>query len=106
MAKKGFPETQHRGKEIINRVCHILLKYLAIKKIILFGSRGKGTAHLGSDFDFAVDTTKPGSPVEMKIMEEIEEVAGLHQVDIIYLRDVEKDFKKIVLKTGRVIYER
>lgn len=38
--------------------------------------------------------------------DEIENAAGLHGVDVVYLQEVDNDFKNIILKTGRVIYER
>jgi len=44
--------------------------------------------------------------LERKIKEEIEEIAGLYKVDLVFLNAVDKSFKDIILKTGRVVYGR
>jgi len=95
-----------RQDQITQKIIQILCQYLAPKQIILFGSRGKGNAHTGSDFDFAVDSKRPSIEKETKISEAIEHISGLHDVDLIYLSEVNKDFREIILKTGKVIYER
>ena len=96
----------HREKEILEGVTAILKNHLAPPKIILFGSRGKGRCHQGSDFDFAVDQKRPSTREERMIFEEIEQVAGLYDVDIVYLREVDSVFKELILKSGKVLYER
>ncbi|MEW6203576.1 MAG: nucleotidyltransferase domain-containing protein [bacterium] len=102
------PGTQRaqREKEIQDKVIEIIKKKIAPCKIILFGSRAKGKHNKGSDFDFAVDSESPGIRAERKIMEEIDEIAGLYKVDIVYLGTVDETFKNLVLKTGKVVYER
>ena len=84
----------------------VLKKSLKPSKIIIFGSRAKGDNKKHSDFDFAVDCSRPSIQVEREIDEQIEKFSGLYGVDIVYLGSVDKDFRKIVLKTGRLIYEK
>jgi len=102
------PRTQRaqREKEIQDSAVEIIEKHLNPDRIILFGSRAKGKYNKGSDFDFAVDNESPGIRTERKIMEEIDEIAGLYKVDIVYLGTVDEAFKNLVLKTGKVVYER
>ncbi|MFH1797896.1 MAG: nucleotidyltransferase domain-containing protein [Candidatus Omnitrophota bacterium] len=95
-----------REDEIIRGVVDILKRILDPSKIFLFGSRVKGTGNKHADFDFAVDCSRPRVDVEREISEKIEEVSGLYKVDIVYLGSVDEGFKKIVLKTGRIMYER
>jgi len=95
-----------REQEIIEKSVGILKKYLNPQKIYLFGSRTKGKAREGSDFDFAIDSAKPNSKIQQAIEQEIENILGLYQVDIVYLSDIEDNFRQIILKTGKVIYER
>ncbi|MBI4430844.1 MAG: nucleotidyltransferase domain-containing protein [Candidatus Omnitrophica bacterium] len=95
-----------REKEILEAVVKILKDKLKPARIILFGSRAKGRAYTSSDFDFAVDAKRPGIRIETELDEQIEHVSGLYSVDIIYLRSVEKEFRDIVLKTGKVMYEK
>jgi len=94
-----------RHKKIIKSACSILVKSLGPSKIILFGSRAKGSHGRHSDFDFALDCKKPSISTQRRINDEIDKVSGLYKVDIIYLDSVNKEFKDIILKTGKVIYE-
>jgi len=98
--------TTNREKEIIDGVVKVLTGTLTVKKIILFGSRVKGNGGKHADFDFAVDSPKPDISAERRISEKIEAISGLYKVDIVFLNDVDAEFKKIILKTGKVIYER
>ncbi len=95
-----------REKEILEGVTQILIRYLTPQKIILFGSRGKGKSHKGSDFDFAVNENRPPTREERVIFEEIDQIAGLYDVDIVYLKQVDPVFKELIIKTGKVIYAR
>lgn len=95
-----------RENEILQTAAAILKKYLNPGKIVLFGSRGKGNFHKNSDFDLALDKDRPDIRIERKISEEMDEVAGLYKVDIVYLNDVDEEFREIILKTGKAIYER
>lgn len=95
-----------RENEILQMAVAVLKKYLIPDKIILFGSRGKGKFYKNSDFDLAVDRERPEIRIERKISDEIDEVAGLYDVDIVYLKAVDEAFRDIILKTGKTIYER
>lgn len=95
-----------REHEIQNGVVRILVERLSPKKIILFGSRGKGKFTGNPDFDFAVDIEKPNLRTERLIHDEIEKIAGLYKIDIIYLPSVDEDFRDLVRETGKVLYER
>lgn len=95
-----------REKEITEAAVRVLNQYLQPHRIILFGSRAKGKSQKGSDFDFAVDQSRPDIDIERRIRDGLEDALGLHDFDIVYLEDADEDFKNIVLKTGKVIYER
>lgn len=95
-----------RYNEIIHKIVEILKRFLEPSRIILFGSRAKGKNSRHSDFDFALTCSRPPISIERKIKEEIEKVSGLYKVDVVYLDSVEEDFRKIILNTGKVVYER
>lgn len=95
---------EKRQDEIIQAVTDISKKFLNPSKIILFGSRAKENNREHSDFDFALDCDRPSLSVERRINEEIEKISGLFKVDIIYLGSVDKEFKEIVIKTGKIVY--
>ena len=93
-----------REREITKKVVDILVKQLRPRKIILFGSRAKGTHKRGSDFDFAVDLKRPVMKKETEIRGAIEAVSGLYSVDVIHLKSVDPGFRTAVCSTGKVIY--
>ncbi|GAH32837.1 unnamed protein product [marine sediment metagenome] len=41
-----------------------------------------------------------------ELKEKLEEVSGLHKVDIIFLESVDKEFENIILRRGKILYER
>ncbi|GBD89202.1 nucleotidyltransferase domain protein [bacterium BMS3Abin03] len=47
---------------ILNRLIKVIVEALRPKKIILFGSRGKGSYNYNSDYDLAIDTEKNRIP--------------------------------------------
>ena len=95
----------NRQNEIMQRVIDILKGVLNPSRIIIFGSRAKENNRVHSDFDFALDCPKPSLSVERQISDAIEKISGLYKVDIIYLDSVDEEFKEIILKTGKVVYE-
>ena len=97
-------EVKERG--ILNNVVNIIRKALDPVEIILFGSRAKGDFYKNADFDFAVDKEKVNIRQHRKMIEKINKVTGLYKVDIVYLNRIDKAFKEIIQKTGKVIYEK
>ncbi|MBI5400105.1 nucleotidyltransferase domain-containing protein [Candidatus Saganbacteria bacterium] len=96
----------NRQEEIIKSAIDIFVKALNPAAIYLFGSRASATAGKHSDFDFALECEKPEANLRRKIAEEINHLAGLYKVDIVYLTDAEADFQIMVRKTGKLIYGR
>ena len=95
-----------RENEILKRIIEVLKKHLNPDRVILFGSRTKPEFSRNSDFDLAVDKERVDIRLQRKIKEDIEEVSGLYKVDIIFLNSVDQAFKEIVLKTGKMVYEK
>lgn len=95
-----------RETTVLKSVIEVLKKGLGPEKIILFGSRAKPDYRGNADFDLAVDVERGPIQKERKIKEEVEYVSGLYKVDIVYLRSVEEGFRNIILKTGKIVYER
>lgn len=67
-------------EEVIHAVTELCRKHSA-KKVILFGSRSKGTARERSDIDIAVSGAKDFD----LLVDEIEELPTLYSVDIVNL---------------------
>ena len=99
-------EMTARESQVLETTLTILKKELDPRRIILFGSRAEGRHAPGSDFDLAVDVARPDCGRAYEIREVVNESIGLYKADIVYLPNVDPDFRDLVLKTGRVVYER
>jgi predicted nucleotidyltransferase len=81
----------------------IIKKHLPSVKIYLFGSRARGDYKSTSDVDIALDA---GEKIDLYtlslIKEEIEESIIPFTVDVVDLYNVSEDFKKNILKDGKL----
>ena len=91
---------------LLNKIIYLINSVISPKRILLFGSRGKETEREGSDFDIAIDSDQIETTKLRNLKEKIEEIAGLYSVDIVFLNDVEDGFRKIILDTSKVLYEK
>jgi len=77
------------------------------ERVILFGSRAKGTFHTGSDIDIAVKGGKALSFREKrKLKEKLEHLAGLYTVDLLFYEEIGENLKEIIDRTGVVLWRR
>lgn len=93
----------NKVNKYISLIVEELKKYNP-KKIILFGSRARGNYKRTSDIDIAVDLELPFRE-KRKLKEKIENISGLYSVDLIFLPDVNEDFRNKIIKEGKVLYE-
>lgn len=94
-----------RELEILNEAVDLIVKECSPRRVSLFGSRAKGKAKAGSDFDFAVEGLPPRDSNRRKLKDMLESIAGLYSVNLVFLSEVDEKFKNIILESGRVIYE-
>jgi predicted nucleotidyltransferase len=92
-----------RENLILKRTLGILKKELRPRRIVLFGSRAKGTNRHGSDFDLALDCRKPGFSEVRRVQEKLEEESGLYHIDLVFLSSVSRTFRRLILNTGKVM---
>ena len=89
-------------EEILQEIIRIC-KNNSVTKVILFGSRAKGTALERSDIDIAVCSTKD---IE-KLREELEDIPTLYTIDV---GDMDECRNELLLEDikqyGRKIYEK
>ena len=90
----------------LDNIVNILVEELNPERLILFGSRGKGNSFPNSDYDIAIDTKRIEFRRKRILKDKLEVILGLYKLDLVFLNEVEKKFREIILKTGRVIYER
>lgn len=95
-----------REDEVLRTALKILKNRLDPGRIILFGSRAEGRQSPSSDFDLAVDVARPALGRSSQIRDEVNDAIGLYKADIVYLPDVDPEFRGLILSTGKVVYER
>lgn len=91
--------------EILDAIISIVLNYCHPEKLVLFGSRAKGTNSPGSDFDIAFYGQVPDIQTEWKIRNALNAIPTLKGIDIVWIEKVEKEFREIIESTGRIIYD-
>ncbi|OGQ23012.1 MAG: hypothetical protein A3I05_07270 [Deltaproteobacteria bacterium RIFCSPLOWO2_02_FULL_44_10] len=96
---------KEREDEILEKIIELLVRELEPTRIYLFGSRAKGKAHKGSDFDIAIDGVQPDDAFLRKMRGEIEGFSGLYTIDIVFLSELNKQFRELILETGKIIYD-
>lgn len=95
-----------REEMILKNAIKILREELRPRRIVLFGSRVKETQKKGSDFDLALDCRVPPLADACRIREKLGERSGLYHIDLVYLPAVSKDFRNLILSTGKIVYAR
>ena len=91
----------------IDRIINIITIDLDPEKIILFGSRAKNDFKNGSDIDLCIlGADNTDNRKIRKLKEKIDDISGLYSVDLIFYEKIDEEFKKIILETGKVIYEK
>ncbi|WP_457597758.1 nucleotidyltransferase family protein [Hydrogenimonas sp.] len=75
------------------------------RKVILFGSRAKGGETPRSDIDIAIDLTLDHRSAR-KIKEEVDELAGIYSVDLLFLDKIDNAMRHTIEKEGVVLYEK
>jgi len=98
---------KEKAEKILAKLIELLKEELDPEKIILFGSRVKGKSAPYSDIDLAIaGSTRPSLRSLRKLKEKIEAISWPFFVDLIFLEEVDEEFKKLVIKTGRIVYEK
>ena len=95
---------EEKWKIKLENIVNELKKYNP-KTIILFGSRARGDYKKNSDIDIAVDLDLSFRE-KRKIKEKIDIISGIYSVDLIFLNDVEDDFRDKILKEGEILYDK
>lgn len=92
--------------KVIDEIVRLLVEHFRPERIILFGSRAKTGEHGYSDFDIAIEGADMDIREERVIKEILDEKMAIYTVDLIKLDKVDEAFREIVLKTGKVLYDR
>lgn len=105
MPKGAFSSVNQKEQEVIDSIISILKEYIHPKRIILFGSRASGRSKRYADFDIAVEGVDMDIRKERLLKDALDERLGIYMVDLIDIDKVDKEFRKIIMDKGKVIYE-
>lgn len=95
-------ELMARPQQIADGVAALARSMLGAEiTVIWFGSWPKGTAGAHADIDIAVSGPTAFLPEQLaKLRSEIEDLATLHEIDLVDLHTVDERFKQEVLRDG------
>ncbi|NLL17397.1 MAG: nucleotidyltransferase domain-containing protein [Clostridia bacterium] len=90
---------------LIQAICELGQKYEA-RKIVLFGSRAKGSHRPNSDIDLAVYSI-PGVTKEGSLAGELDDLDTLLKIDVVFITEkTDRKLQDAVQKEGVVLYDR
>jgi len=84
---------------------HIFKRYPKIERVLIFGSRAKGTAKPYSDFDLAIMAPEMRDQEFNLLWNELDEVPLVFKFDILHWDTlVNQPLKEKILQEGRIFY--
>jgi len=90
-------------KKVYNSLINYFLNNSNIEKVIIFGSRAKGTENINSDIDLCVGYIGKSKGT---IVEEINDVIGIYSCDIVFLNSLNENIEKQIARDGIEIYSK
>lgn len=88
-------------KKVYKSLINYFLNNNNIEKVIIFGSRAKGTENINSDIDLCVSYIGKSKGT---IVEEINDVIGIYSCDIVFINSLNENIKKQIDRDGIEIY--
>ncbi|HBM99258.1 MAG TPA: nucleotidyltransferase [Ruminococcus sp.] len=88
-------------QKVVNPIAHTY----GVKRLYLFGSYAKGTAHEKSDIDLLVEKGKPMSLLQLSGMRQMVEEALNLSVDLVTTAGIEEEFREKIAGTEILLYE-
>jgi len=93
--------------ESIRNLVALAVTKLDPERVILFGSRARGTAGAMSDFDLAFDFDPSRSAAWSRFVVDFDDTPmTLWPVDLVNLRHVSEEMKRAIEVDGRIVYSR
>lgn len=94
--------------KVIENIKSIALKYPAVNKVLLFGSRARGDHNEKSDYDIAVVAPGLNASDKVYLTEQINQMNTLHKIDLVIIEDFNKNsaFYENIKKDGIVLMDK
>ncbi|MBZ0200636.1 MAG: nucleotidyltransferase domain-containing protein [Ignavibacteriaceae bacterium] len=95
------------SEETINKINTVFNEYSSVEKVIIYGSRVKGTNKNGSDIDLTLYGTNLSLHVQQKIEIELDDLMLPYKIDLsIYTKIKNYDLKEHIDRIGKIFYQK
>ena len=78
----------------------------SVRRVILFGSRARGTAQPRSDVDLAVEAPTASTRDWLRLADMAEEADTLLSIDLVRLDEAPLELRERIFAEGQALYER
>ncbi len=103
--KNSYGQTIHLRPKVLNGLLGLFAQFPSIQRVILFGSRARGTHRVGSDIDLAL-VGESVSAIRAKLNWQIDDLGFLETFDLVIMDETLEDrFRQRIEKEGVLIYE-
>lgn len=95
------------SETVITDICDVFRRYPNIEKVLIFGSRAKGTYSEGSDIDLAAIGNGLTFNQLMDINIQIEDLGLLYKIDIVdYNKNIDTPIGEHIKRVGKPFYSK
>jgi len=101
-----FERMSDPGFRALKQLVSILAAIPLVERVVLFGSRARGSADERADIDLAVSAPEAGIVEWMDIEERVDEADTLLPIDLVWWEQASTRMKEWVKQEGVVLYER
>ncbi len=92
---------------VVEELREVFRGYGNIRRVLIFGSRAKGTSHAGSDIDLALDGEGITFSQQLDISNRIDDLGLLYKVDLLnYRKQQGTSIGEHIDRLGEVFYSR
>lgn len=95
------------SETVITDICDVFRRYPNIEKVLIFGSRAKGTYSEGSDIDLAAIGNGLTFNQLMDINIQIEDLGLLYKIDVVdYNKNIDTPIGEHIRRVGKPFYSK
>ena len=92
---------------VVERMSGVFSRWPGVERVLLYGSRAKGTCREGSDIDLTIVGDAIAHAHLLKIANELDELMLPYKIDLSLLRQIEDEaLLEHIKRVGVVFYER
>ncbi len=92
---------------VVEQLDQVLRRYPAVRRVLLFGSRAKGTQRSNSDIDLCLEAPELAFADYLALASDLEERVFPYSLDLVLRHHIENPgFIEHIDRVGRVVYEK